>query len=120
MDTNEQLNSVNNSSAIGDVSVLTPSQKREQERLHKEQEAKEAAKLEHRRIMAEKRKAREAKAKKWALVESLIFPVILVIGGLDLAIVGMFAEGSGEIIAFGFVMLAIGVIWGIVAISRNK
>ena len=44
MDTNEQTNSVNNSSALGNISVLTPSQRREQERLRKEQEENEAAK----------------------------------------------------------------------------
>ena len=42
MDTKEQINSVNNSSTLGDISILTPSQRREQERLRKEQEEKDA------------------------------------------------------------------------------
>lgn len=119
METNEQTNGVNNSSALGDISVLTPSQRREQERLRKEQEEKEVAKLENRKIIAEKRKAREAQARKWARVESLIFPVIFVLAGLVCAIVGMMEEGSGGLVAYGFVMLAIGVIWGIIAISKE-
>ena len=119
METNEQTNGVNNSSALGDISVLTPSQRREQERLRKEQEEKEAAKLEHRRIIAEKRNKKEAQAKKWARIESLIVPVLFVLAGLVCAIVGMMEEGSGGLVAYGFVMLAIGVIWGIIAISKE-
>ena len=120
MDTNEQANCVNNSSALGDISVLTPSQRREQERLRKEQEEKEAAKLENRKIIAEKRKVREEQAKKWARVESLIFPIIFILAGLCLAIVGMLEEGSGGLSVFGFVLLLIGVIWGVIALSKNE
>lgn len=119
MDTNEQTNSVNSSSALGEIFVLTPSQRREQEHLRKEQEEKEAAKLEHRRIIAEKRKKKEAQAKKWARIESLIVPVIFVLAGLVCAIVGMMEEGSGGLVAYGLAMLAIGVVWGIIAISKE-
>lgn len=51
-----------NSNALGNISVLSPSQRREQERLRKEKEAKEAAEKEKRRIAAAKRKAAEKAA----------------------------------------------------------
>ena len=63
MDTKEQINSVNNSSTLGDISILTPSQRREQERLRKEQEEKEAAKK-RKREEAKLAKEREKQAKK--------------------------------------------------------
>lgn len=51
-----------NSSALGNISVLSPSQRREQERLRKEKEAKDAAEKEKRRIAAAKRKATQEAA----------------------------------------------------------
>lgn len=51
-----------NSNALGNISVLSPSQRREQERLRKEKEAKDAAEKEKRRIAAAKRKAAEEAA----------------------------------------------------------
>lgn len=49
-------------STLGDISVLSPSQRREQERLRKEKEAKDAAEKEKRRIAAAKRRAAEEAA----------------------------------------------------------
>lgn len=51
-----------NSNALGNISVLSPSQRREQERLRKEKEAKDAAEKEKRRIAAAKRKATQEAA----------------------------------------------------------
>lgn len=51
-----------NSNALGNISVLSPSQRREQERLRKEKEAKDAAEKEKRRIAAAKRKAAQEAA----------------------------------------------------------
>lgn len=59
----EQKPETMNGSALGNISVLSPSQKREQERLRKEQEEKEAAEKEKRRIAAAKRKTAEEAAK---------------------------------------------------------
>ena len=47
------------SGALGEFIVLSPSQKREQERLQKEKAKKDAAEREKRRIAAEKRQAAE-------------------------------------------------------------
>lgn len=51
-----------NSNALGNISVLSPSQRREQERLRKEKEAKDAAEKEKRRIAVAKRKATQEAA----------------------------------------------------------
>lgn len=56
MNTNEKTNSVNNSGALGDISVLTPSQRREQERLRKEKELVKAAKAAQKAESARKAK----------------------------------------------------------------
>ena len=53
----EQQAEIMNDSALGNVSVLSPSQRREQERQRREKAAKEAAEKEKRRIAAAKRKA---------------------------------------------------------------
>lgn len=76
MNTNEQTNSVNNSSALGDVLVLTPSQRREQERLRKEKEEKEAAKAAKKAESARKAKEtaqRNAKKKAHSIRMTKIF-----------------------------------------------
>ena len=76
MNTNEQINSVNNSSALGEISVLTPSQRREQERLRKEKEEKEAAKAAQKAESARKAKEtarRNAKEKAHSIRVKKIF-----------------------------------------------
>ena len=76
MNTNEQINSVNNSSALGEISVLTPSQRREQERLRKEKEEKEAAKAAQKAESARKAKEtaqRNAKKKAHSIRMTKIF-----------------------------------------------
>ena len=76
MNTNEKTNSVNNSSALGDVSVLSPSQRREQERLRKEKEEKEAAKAAQKAESARKAKEtaqRNAKEKAHSIRIKKIF-----------------------------------------------
>ena len=76
MNTNEKTNSVNNSSALGEISVLTPSQRREQERLRKEKEEKEAAKAAQKAESARKAKEtaqRNAKKKAHSIRMTKIF-----------------------------------------------
>lgn len=76
MNTNEKTNSVNNSSALGNISVLTPSQRREQERLRKEKEEKEAAKAAKKAESARKAKEtaqRNAKKKAHSIRMTKIF-----------------------------------------------
>lgn len=58
----KQQSETMNGSALGNISVLSPSQRREQERQRREQTAKEAAEKEKRRIAAAKRKAAEEAA----------------------------------------------------------
>ena len=81
METNEQTNGVNNSSALGDISVLTPSQRREQERLRKEQEEKEAARKK-KREEAKLAKERQKQAKKPFYIIMMIFkhiPLVILV-----------------------------------------
>lgn len=58
----KQQSEAMNGSALGNISVLSPSQRREQERLRKEKETKDAAEKEKRRIAAAKRKATQEAA----------------------------------------------------------
>lgn len=83
MDTNEHTNSVNNSSALGDISVLTPSQRREQERLRKEQEAKEEAKREKRRVAMQQRKEKYKRENKVGIFATLMGIIGFVFIALD-------------------------------------
>lgn len=55
----KEQTSSSQSGALGEFIVLSPSQKREQERLQKEKAKKDAAEREKRRIAAEKRRAEE-------------------------------------------------------------
>lgn len=109
----------NGNSALGDISILTPSQKREQERLRKEKEAKEAAKRENRRIIAEKRKANEAHMKRLAIIECLIVPAIFGLSGLVVFVLGILAA-SMLFAMYGLFLLVIGIVWGAIAVSKNK
>ena len=71
-----QNESMTNSSPLGDISVLTPSQKREQERLRKEKEEKEAAKAAQKAESARKAKEtaqRNAKKKAHSIRMTKIF-----------------------------------------------
>ena len=79
METNEQTNGVNNSSALGDISVLTPSQRREQERLRKEQEEKEAARKK-KREEAKLAKERQKQAKKPFYIIMMIVSIVCALG----------------------------------------
>lgn len=79
MDNNEQTNSVNSSSPLGDISVLTPSQRREQERLRKEQEEKEVAKK-RKREEANMAKERQKQVKKSFYIIMIIVSVICALG----------------------------------------
>lgn len=79
MNTNEKTNSVNNSGALGDISVLTPSQRREQERLRKEQEEKEAAKKK-KREEAKLAKERQKQAKRPFYIIMMIVSIVCALG----------------------------------------
>ncbi len=84
MNTNEKTNSVNNSGALGDISVLTPSQRREQERLRKEQEEKEAAKREKRRVALQQRKEKNERENKFGIFAAVIGIIGFVLIALDI------------------------------------
>lgn len=101
MDTNEQTNSLNNSSALGDISILTPSQRREQERLRKEQEEKEAAKREKRRAAQQQRKEKNKRENKYA-----IFAVVIGIIGFLLIALDLFLSNSLLIILGALCLIA--------------
>lgn len=79
METTEQTNSVNNSSAFGDISVLTPSQKREQERLRKEVEARKEAKQAKKRLAEEKKINNLKRMKRICILSATCFGVFIVI-----------------------------------------
>ena len=82
METTEQTNSVNNSSAFGDISVLTPSQKREQERLRKEVEARKEAKQAKKRLAEEKKINNLKRMKRICILSATCFGVFIVIFGI--------------------------------------
>ena len=84
MNTNEKTNSVNNSSALGNISVLTPSQRREQERLRKEKEENEAAKREKRRVALQQRKEKNKQENKIGIFTMVIGIIGFVLIALDI------------------------------------
>lgn len=90
MDTSEQTNSVNSSSALGDISVLTPSQRREQERLRKEQEENDAAKREKRRVALQQRKEKNERENKFGIFTAVIGVVGFVLIALDIFLSNFF------------------------------
>lgn len=116
MNTNEKTNSVNNSGALGDISVLTPSQRREQERLRKEQEEKEVAKK-RKREEAKLEKERQKQVKKSFYIIMIIVSVICTLGW---AIFGALQEVNGFLIFVVFFLLAIPAMYAGAMLGENK
>ena len=93
-------------SSLGEFTVLSPSQKREQESLQKEKAKKDAAEREKRRIAAAKRKAAEEKVqleiqrihkmKIWAIISFVVCAAtyILVFSNLDNSTDSMLIVGA--------------------------
>lgn len=100
----EQQFSTLNENAIRDISVLSPSQKREQERLRKEKEAKKAAEKEKRTLAAEKRRAAEKAEERKRILKKLPFAILMgllscIPVGMALAFVGVVVGSKpGEIL----------------------
>ena len=116
MDTKEQINSVNNSSTLGDISILTPSQRREQERLRKEQEDKEAAKK-RKREEAKLAKEREKQAKKSFYIIIMIVSIVCALGW---TIFGALQEYNFVLGVIVGLILAIPAMYAGAALADNK
>ena len=105
---NEQTQQIDelNSSSLGEISVLSPSQKREQERLRKEKEAKDAAEKEKRKIAAAKRREEIQRQKR---KQGL--------GGIVLSSLGILFFCGGGIVAFiyddNYLMASLCVLFGL-------
>ncbi len=115
---NNQLESTNNS-ALGEFSVLTPSQKRALEQAEEEKRQKEAAKQERRRLNAEKKKEREKIARRWQIFEKSVAPIIIMIAGIVLAIAGFASETPG-LGFYGLILVFSALIWIMVVYSKYK
>lgn len=87
MNQNELLNS---SDSIGDVLILSPSQRREQESLRKEQEEKEAAKREKRRVALQQRKEKNKRENKIGIFTAVIGIIGFVLIALDIFLSNFF------------------------------
>lgn len=88
------------SSALGEIIILSPSQKREQERLLKEKAKKDAAEREKRRNAAAKRRAEEMAAQAAAQRQASM-KIIKTIVGVLLLPVAIYGLWKGAV--YGFV-----------------
>ena len=111
-----QSEPMNNSSALGDISVLTPSQRREQERLRKEQEEKEAAKK-RKREEAKLAKERQKQAKRPFYIIMMIVSIACALGW---TIYGALQEYNFLLGVVVGIVLAIPAMYGGAKLADNK
>lgn len=99
---------MNNSSALGEISVLTPSQRREQERLRKEKEEKEAAKKK-KREEAKLEQERQERAKKSSRIIIMIISIVCALGWAIFAILREYGEFVTVVVALLIALPAISI-----------
>ena len=125
---NDTLSETLNGSTLGEISVLSPSQRREQERLRKEKEAKDAAEKEKRRQDAAKRRAAEDAAeaeilrqiKRSELGEKIV--ISLIIGAIVFALTFVFVifHNPSDISLSLWFGIATGIIGATVYLIKNR
>lgn len=96
-----------NSSALGNISVLSPSQRREQERLRQEKEAKAAAEREKKMLAAAKRREEIQRQKRKQGLGGIVLSSLGILFFCGGGIVG-FIDGENYLIASLCVLFGLG------------